>query len=373
VSLRSDLRYFDSRGDGAERRRNIDNRNFNAMFTLGVRAHKFTATWQQMSGDSAFPFVNGGDPYTVNLVTYNTFTRAGLDSWQVRYDYDFVAMGIPGLSFMTRYTDGRHAQTATVSNGRERERDTDITYVIQSGPFKDVSLRWRNVTFRSGNGLTNAVDENRLIIGYTLALWWRPLHLNSMENSMSAAPTLQSFIAGRWIGQHGAQALRSALDGHVLAYSHEERPDFAEAVDYARARGLASLMGMDFQQRAARLKALALYLAERKEQLYALSHHSGATRADSWIDIEGGNATLFAYAGIGSRELPSGNLVHEGPAIPLGKQGHFAGSHILVPRAAWRCTSTPSTSRSGACWKNSPRPSWPACPASSSRPPPPAI
>lgn len=63
---------------------------------------------------------------------------------------------------------------------------------------------------------------------------------------MSAAPTLQSFIAGRWLGQHGAQALRSALDGHVLAYSHEERPDFAEAVDYARARGLASLMGMDF-------------------------------------------------------------------------------------------------------------------------------
>ncbi|MFF7110041.1 phenylacetic acid degradation bifunctional protein PaaZ [Pseudomonas sichuanensis] len=149
---------------------------------------------------------------------------------------------------------------------------------------------------------------------------------------MSAAPTLQSFIAGRWIGQHGAQALRSALDGHALAYSHEERPDFAEALDFARIQGLQTLLAMDFQQRAARLKALALYLAERKEQLYALSHHSGATRADSWIDIEGGNATLFAYSSMGRRELPSGNLVHEGPAIPLGKQGHFAGSHILVPR-----------------------------------------
>ncbi|WP_422403271.1 phenylacetic acid degradation bifunctional protein PaaZ [Pseudomonas sp. GZD-209] len=149
---------------------------------------------------------------------------------------------------------------------------------------------------------------------------------------MSAAPTLQSFIAGRWIGQHGAQPLRSALDGHVLAYSHEERPDFAEALDFARIQGLQTLLAMDFQQRAARLKALALYLAERKEQLYALSHHSGATRADSWIDIEGGNATLFAYSSMGRRELPSGNLVHEGPAIPLGKQGHFAGSHILVPR-----------------------------------------
>ena len=169
LSLRSDLRYFDSRNDGAERGGNIDNRNFNAMFTLGVRAHKFIATWQQMSGDSAFPFVNGGDPFTVNLVTYNTFTRAGLDSWQVRYDYDFVAMGIPGLSFMTRYTDGRHAETATVSNGRERERDTDLTYVIQAGYFQGLGLRWRNAAYRSS--YASDMDENRLILSYTLKLW----------------------------------------------------------------------------------------------------------------------------------------------------------------------------------------------------------
>ncbi|MWK55694.1 phenylacetic acid degradation bifunctional protein PaaZ [Pseudomonas otitidis] len=149
---------------------------------------------------------------------------------------------------------------------------------------------------------------------------------------MSNAPTLQSFIGGRWIGQHGAQVLRSALNGQPLFRTHEESPDFAEAVDFGRTRGVPALMALDFQQRAARLKALALYLNERKEQLYALSHHSGATRADSWIDIEGGTGTLFAYAGVGARELPSGNLVHEGPALPLGKQNQFAGTHILVPR-----------------------------------------
>lgn len=149
---------------------------------------------------------------------------------------------------------------------------------------------------------------------------------------MSNAPTLQSFIGGRWIGQHGAQVLRSALNGQPLFRTHEETPDFAEAVDFGRTRGVPALMALDFQQRAARLKALALYLNERKEQLYALSHHSGATRADSWIDIEGGTGTLFAYAGVGARELPSGNLVHEGPALPLGKQNQFAGTHILVPR-----------------------------------------
>jgi oxepin-CoA hydrolase/3-oxo-5,6-dehydrosuberyl-CoA semialdehyde dehydrogenase len=149
---------------------------------------------------------------------------------------------------------------------------------------------------------------------------------------MSNAPTLQSFIGGRWIGQHGAQLLRSAVNGQPLFRTHEEALDFAEALDFGRSRGIPALMALDFQQRAARLKALALYLNERKEQLYAISQHSGATRADSWIDIEGGTGTLFAYAGVGARELPSGNIVHEGPAMPLGKQNLFAGSHILVPR-----------------------------------------
>ncbi|OWP49932.1 phenylacetic acid degradation bifunctional protein PaaZ [Pseudomonas nitroreducens] len=149
---------------------------------------------------------------------------------------------------------------------------------------------------------------------------------------MAQEPILQSFIGGRWVGQHGAQALRSALNGQTVARTHEEALDFGQAVAHAREQGLKELMSMDFQQRAQRLKALALYLTERKEQLYEISRHSGATRADSWIDIEGGAGTLFAYAGVGGRELPSGNVVHEGPAIPLGKTGKFAGSHILVPR-----------------------------------------
>jgi len=149
---------------------------------------------------------------------------------------------------------------------------------------------------------------------------------------MPHAPTLQSFIAGRWIGQHGAQVLRSAIDGHEIARTHEERPDFAEAVEHGRRQGVSGLMALDFQQRAQRLKALALYLSERKEQLYAISHHSGATRTDSWIDIEGGIATLSAYAALATSEMPSGRVLHEGPPIALGKQGQWMGTHILVPR-----------------------------------------
>jgi oxepin-CoA hydrolase/3-oxo-5,6-dehydrosuberyl-CoA semialdehyde dehydrogenase len=149
---------------------------------------------------------------------------------------------------------------------------------------------------------------------------------------MNHQPTLQSLIGGRWIGREAAQALCSAVNGETVAWTHADILDFDEAVIYARRRGVPALMALDFQQRSARLKAIAAYLNERKEALYTLSRHTGATRADGWIDIEGGTGTLSAYAGMGSNELPSGNLVHEGPAIALGKKGKFAGTHILVPR-----------------------------------------
>ena len=145
-------------------------------------------------------------------------------------------------------------------------------------------------------------------------------------------PVLQSHIAGRWIGAQPAQTLHSAVNGRPIYSTHAEAIDFGEAVAYARTVGLPALLALDFQQRASILKALAKYLGEHKEQLYAISLHTGATRSDSWIDIEGGSGTLFAYSSVGTNELPSGNLVHEGPAIPLGKQGHFGGTHILVPR-----------------------------------------
>ncbi|HSB21695.1 MAG TPA: phenylacetic acid degradation bifunctional protein PaaZ [Burkholderiaceae bacterium] len=143
---------------------------------------------------------------------------------------------------------------------------------------------------------------------------------------------LQSYIAGRWVGTKPAQALRSAINGAPVAHTHAELIDFGEAVRHARTTGLANLLKLDFQQRAGILRALAKYLSEHKEGLYAVSAHTGATRNDGWIDIEGGSGTLFAYAGVGGNELPSGNLVHEGPAQPLGKKGGFAGTHILVPR-----------------------------------------
>ncbi|MGM0694474.1 MAG: phenylacetic acid degradation bifunctional protein PaaZ [Pseudomonadota bacterium] len=143
---------------------------------------------------------------------------------------------------------------------------------------------------------------------------------------------LQSYIAGQWVGNTPAKALPSAINGDTMAHTHAETLDFAQAVQHGRNTGVKRLLALDFQQRAAILKELAIYIQSRKEELYAISHHTGCTRADSAIDIDGGFGTLFTYASTGRKELPSGNVAHEGPVAQLGKDNHFNGTHILVPR-----------------------------------------
>ena len=171
LSIKTDLRYFKSLDNGKALAGKIDNDALMGMLTLSVGAHKFSGAYQQISGDGNLPFLSGADPYSVNLVTYNTFNKAETDAWQLRYDYDFAGLGIPGLAFMSRYVSGYDIDTPTVNNGREWERDTDLVYVVQSGALKGFNVRLRNVSFRSTSGLTSDIDENRIILGYTLALW----------------------------------------------------------------------------------------------------------------------------------------------------------------------------------------------------------
>ncbi|MBW4048953.1 MAG: phenylacetic acid degradation bifunctional protein PaaZ [Proteobacteria bacterium] len=145
-------------------------------------------------------------------------------------------------------------------------------------------------------------------------------------------PVLQSYLADQWFGREPLDVLLDASSGVAAASTHAEKPDFAAGLHHARRQGVHGLLALDFQERAQRLKQLSKHLSEHKEELYAWSTHTGATRADGWIDIEGGIATLSAYASLGSNELPSGNVLHEGPVVSLGRKGHFVGSHILVPR-----------------------------------------
>jgi oxepin-CoA hydrolase/3-oxo-5,6-dehydrosuberyl-CoA semialdehyde dehydrogenase len=143
---------------------------------------------------------------------------------------------------------------------------------------------------------------------------------------------LESYALGHWAAGSGrSTALHHAVTGEVIAEASSGGLDFKAMAEYARTVGGPRMRALTFHQRAAMLKAMAKYLLERKEPLYALSAATGATRADSWVDIEGGIGTLFAYASRGRREFPNETFHVEGPAEWLGKGGTFAGRHICVP------------------------------------------
>ena len=143
---------------------------------------------------------------------------------------------------------------------------------------------------------------------------------------------LQNYALGEWVVGSGAQAtLLHAVSGEPVAETSSGGLDFQAMVRYARAVGGPALRRLTFHERAAMLKAVAKHLMERKEAFYALSAATGATRADSWVDIEGGIGTFFAYASRGRREFPNETFHVEGPQELLGKAGTFAGRHICVP------------------------------------------
>ncbi|HMX39593.1 MAG TPA: phenylacetic acid degradation bifunctional protein PaaZ, partial [Saprospiraceae bacterium] len=109
--------------------------------------------------------------------------------------------------------------------------------------------------------------------------------------------TLHHYVLGQWQPGHGDPILQHhAISGEPLFRVHSEGLDYAAILDYARRVGNPALRRMSFQERGRMLKALALYLLEHKERYYAISHQTGATRADSWVDIEGGIGNLFANA-----------------------------------------------------------------------------
>ncbi|MGG2397698.1 OprD family porin [Pseudomonas sp. SH1-B] len=169
-TLSSDLRAIISRDSGAANAGKVDNQAFNAMLTYGISGHKFGLGYQRMSGDTGFAYLDGSDPFLINFVQINDFANADERSWQARYDYNFASVGVPGLTFMTRYIRGDDARIAgSDERGGEWERDIEFKYVVQNGPLKDLYVRVRNASFRSD--FARDADENRVIVGYTLPIW----------------------------------------------------------------------------------------------------------------------------------------------------------------------------------------------------------
>jgi hypothetical protein len=167
-SLKSDVRWARSNDDGTS---NVDNKALNAMFTYALGFHAFGLGYQKMSGDTGFAYINGTDPFLVNYIQISDFANKDEKSWQARYDYNFAGLGIPGLTFMTRYVTGDNVDlpAAGAGEGKEWERNMDIAYVFQDGPLKNLGVKWRNATVRSN--FANDLDENRLIVSYTMPLW----------------------------------------------------------------------------------------------------------------------------------------------------------------------------------------------------------
>lgn len=143
---------------------------------------------------------------------------------------------------------------------------------------------------------------------------------------------LQSYALGEWVAGTGkGTPLYHAVTGAEVAVASSEGLDFKAMLDFGRTVGGPALRAMTFHQRARILKALAQYLTARKEEIYRVSAWTGATRADSWIDVDGGFGTLFAYASRGRREFPDETYFVDGAVEGLSKGGTFIGRHICVP------------------------------------------
>ena len=143
---------------------------------------------------------------------------------------------------------------------------------------------------------------------------------------------LQNYASGQWIAGEGeGQALFNAITGDEIATASSKGLDFESMMNYARSVGGPALRKLTFQERGRMLKALALHLQSKKEDFYKLSWATGATRADSWVDIEGGIGNLFTYASL-RRQFPNETFCLEGDVAKLSKNGTFIGHHICVPK-----------------------------------------
>ncbi len=143
---------------------------------------------------------------------------------------------------------------------------------------------------------------------------------------------LKNYAEGKWVrGANEGETLYNAITGNAIYNASSEGLDFGAMMHYARKIGGPALRKLTFQERGRMLKALALYLMERKEYFYEVSANTGATRSDSWVDIEGGIGNLFAYASL-RRQFPDERFYVDGDTAKLSKNNTFNGLHIMVPR-----------------------------------------
>ncbi|SCY73402.1 imipenem/basic amino acid-specific outer membrane pore [Pseudomonas sp. NFACC37-1] len=167
-----DFNGYDTKSQGQQRGGVLDNRIWSLSASLAAGSHTFLIAHQRVTGTGNYTYgVDGNSTvFLANSVQYSDFNYENERSWQARYDFNFAALGAPGLTFMTRYLKGTDFHTALTNNGHAWERDIEMKYVLQSGPAKDLSFRVRQASFRSPDRGLN-FNEVRLITEYPLNIF----------------------------------------------------------------------------------------------------------------------------------------------------------------------------------------------------------
>lgn len=171
--LGAQMGYYVGRDDGSARAGKLDNQTYSGFFSAHKGPHTLYIGLQKISGSSDWMGVDGTsstNQYLANHSFNSKFDAAGERSWQLRYDFNLAALGIPGLVLMNRYIKGDNVHARGVTGGREYLRETELAYTIQEGTLKDLDIRWRNGTERR-SWMPYNFDENRLTVSYPVSLF----------------------------------------------------------------------------------------------------------------------------------------------------------------------------------------------------------
>jgi porin-like protein GalP len=171
VTLGATLGYFLGNEDGEALAGSQDNRTASGLFSLKTGPHTFFIGLQKVSGDAGVQRVSGTGGASLANDSYGwSYDGKHEKSWQLRYDFDFAGLGIPGLTVMNRFIKGTDVHYGTIEDGEDRGRETEVAYVFQSGPLKMLNVRLRSSTLRRDYGNTNSFNENRFIIQYPISI-----------------------------------------------------------------------------------------------------------------------------------------------------------------------------------------------------------
>ncbi|MHC8314118.1 OprD family porin [Pseudomonas sp. LB3P31] len=169
-TLGANLGFFNGKEDGSALAGDMENKTTFAMLSAKYGGNTFYVGLQKLTGDSAWMRVNGTSGGTLANDSYNSsYDNAKEKSWQLRHDYNFVALGIPGLTLMNRYISGDNVHTGAITDGKEWGRESELAYTVQSGALKNLNVKWRNASIRKDFS-TNEFDENRIFVSYPISL-----------------------------------------------------------------------------------------------------------------------------------------------------------------------------------------------------------